>query len=64
MKHDDHDTTQHIPIIVNGEVIETKNSKFELFNTDDEESSQNNMSELIKELINERNIYSANKKPT
>jgi len=23
MKHDDHDTTQDIPIIVNGEVIET-----------------------------------------
>ena len=26
VKHDDHDTTQHIPIIVNGEVIK-KNSK-------------------------------------
>jgi hypothetical protein len=24
VKHDDHDTGQHIPIIVNGEVTETK----------------------------------------
>jgi len=52
VKHDHHDTTQHIMIIVNVEVIETRNSKLELFNTCDKGSVQNRMSELIMELIN------------
>ena len=62
VKHDEHNTTQHIPIVVNGEVIETKNSKVELFNTDDKGSAQNTMSEVIMELTNKRNSYSVNKK--
>jgi len=62
MKHDDHDSTQHIPIIVNREVTETKNSKVELFNTGDKGGVQNTMSELIMELTNKRNSYSVNKK--
>ena len=61
-KHDEHDTTQHIPIIVNSEVIETKNSKVELFNTGDKGHAQNTMSELIMELTNKRNSYSVTKK--
>jgi len=61
VKHNDHDTTQHIPIIVNGEVIETKNSKLELFNTGDKGSTQNPMSELIMELTNKRNNFSKQK---
>jgi len=62
VKHDDHDTTQHIPFIVNGEVIETKNSKVELFNTGDKGNTQNTISELIMELTNTGNSYSVNKK--
>jgi hypothetical protein len=62
VKHDDHDTTQHIPITVNGEVIEIINSKLELFNTGDKRNAQNTMSELTMELNNKRNSYSVNKK--
>jgi hypothetical protein len=62
VKHDDHDTTQHIPFIVNGEVIETKNSKVELFNTGDKRNTQNTISELIMELTNTGNSCSVNKK--
>ena len=47
---------------MNGEVIETKNSKVELFNTDDKGSMQNPMSELIMELTSKRNSHSVNKK--
>ena len=47
---------------MNGEVIETKNSKVELFNTGDKESTQNPMSELRMELINKRNSCLVNKK--
>jgi hypothetical protein len=62
VKHDDHDTAQHIPIIVNGEVTDTKKSKVELFTTGGKGSTQNTTSELIKELTNKRNSYSVNKK--
>ena len=62
VKHNDDDTTQHIQIIVNCEVIETKKSKLELFNTGDKGSTQNLMSELIMELTNKRNNCSVNKK--
>jgi hypothetical protein len=55
-------STQHIPIIMNGEIIKTKNSKVELFNVGDRQSMQNTMSELIMELTNKRNSYSINKK--
>ena len=54
MKQVDHDTTQHITVIVNGEVIETRNNKLELFNTCDKGSVQNAMSELIMELIKKK----------
>jgi len=64
VRHDDHDTTEHIPIIVNGEVIETKNNKVELFNTGDKGSTQNPISELIMELTNKRNNCSVNKRHT
>jgi hypothetical protein len=47
---------------VNGEAIETKNSKLESFNTGDKGSTQNPMSELIMELTNKRNNCSVNKK--
>jgi fructose-1,6-bisphosphatase len=47
---------------MNGEVIETKNSKVELFNTGDKGSIQYRMNELIMELTNKRNSYSVNKK--
>jgi hypothetical protein len=62
VKHDDHDATQHTPIIMNHEVIETKNSKAELFNTGDKRSAQNTMSELIMELTNKTHSYSVNKR--
>jgi hypothetical protein len=62
VNHDDHNTTQHIPTIVNGELIETISSKVELFNAGNKGSMQNPMSELIMELTNKRNSYSVNKK--
>ena len=58
VKHDDQNTAQHIPIIANGEVIETKYSKVELYNTGDKGSTQNPMSELIMELTNKSKLFS------
>ena len=60
VKHNENNTTQHNPIIVNGEVIETENSKVELFNAGDNRSVQNTMRELKMELTNKRNSYSVN----
>ena len=62
VNHGDHETTQHIPIMVNGELIKTKHSKVELFNVGDKGSMQNTMSELIIELTNKRNSYLVSKK--
>jgi hypothetical protein len=62
VNHDDHSTTQHIPTIVNGEVIETINSNVELFNEGNKGSTHNPTSELIMELTNKRKNYSVNKK--
>jgi hypothetical protein len=62
VNHEDHNTTQHIPTIVNGEVTETISSKLEFFNAGNKGSMQNPMSELVMELTNKRNGYSANKK--
>ena len=38
--HKKHETTQHIPTIVNGELIETVNSEVELFNASNKESTR------------------------
>ena len=62
VNHGNHGTTQHIQIIVIGEIIKTKNSKVELFNIGDKGSMQDTMSDLIMELTNKRNSYSVNKK--
>jgi len=48
--HEEHKTTQHIPTIVNGELIETVKSEVELFNASNKESTRNFMSDLILEL--------------
>jgi len=53
--HEEHKTTQHIPTIVTGEVIETISSKVELSNASNKGSTQNLMSDLIMELTNKRN---------
>jgi len=58
---EEHKTTQHIPTTVNGEVIKTKNSKVELSNASNKESTRNFMSDLIMELANKRNSHSSNK---
>jgi len=47
---------------VNGEVIETINSKVELSNASNKGSTRNFMSDLIMELANKRNSHSSNKK--
>jgi len=60
--HEKHKTTQHIPTIGNGELIETISSKVELSNASNKGSTQNLMSDLIMELTNKRNSYSSNKK--
>jgi hypothetical protein len=66
VNHEDHNTTQHIPTIVNCEVIETISSKVELLNAGNKGSTQNLMSELIMELTRERerlNLGDATKQP-
>jgi len=60
--HEEHKTPQHIPTIVNGEVIETISSKVELPNPSNKVSKRNLMSNLITELANKRNSFSSNKK--
>ena len=55
--HEEHKTTQHIPTIVNGEVIETINSKVELSNASNKGSTRNFMSDLIMELANKRKSF-------
>jgi len=59
---EEHKTTQHILTKVNGEVIETINSKVELSNASNKGSTRNFMSDLIMELANKRNSHSSNKK--
>jgi hypothetical protein len=49
-------------LYINGEVIETKNSKVELFNTGDKGIMQKPIRELIMELTSKRNSHSVNKK--
>ena len=61
VKHNDHDTTHHIPIIVNGEVTETKNSKLVLFNTGDKRKYKESY-EWVDNGTNKRNNCSINKK--
>jgi len=60
--YEEHKKTQHIPIIVNGEITETINSKVELCNASNKGSTWNLMSDLIMELANNRNSHSSNKK--
>ena len=38
--HEKHETTQNIPTIVNGELIETVNSEVEMFNASNKESTR------------------------
>ena len=57
--NEEHKTTQHIPTIVNGELIETVNSEVELFDASNKESTRNFMSDLIMELANKRNRHSS-----
>ena len=41
--HEEHKTTQRIPTVVNGELIETVNTEVELFNASNKESTRNFM---------------------
>jgi hypothetical protein len=54
---EEHKTPQHIPTIVNGEVIETISSKVELPNPSNKVSMWNLMCDLIMELANKRNSF-------
>jgi hypothetical protein len=62
VNHKDHNTTQHIPTIVSGEVSASTNNRVKKLNANNEGSVQNLMSELKMESTNKCNSYSANKK--